>query len=122
MDSNNHVIYQYEGGCNGRGNQDASTINAKATPKAVLDPRIAFMISDILGDNQARTPAMGANSPLRTDNIVSSVKTGTTNDFRDNWTVGFTHNIAIGVWIVVMGVVLGQAIKRQRAEDEAMAR
>jgi len=42
---------------------------------------------------------MGSNSPLRTDGILSSVKTGTTNDFRDNWTVGFTHNVVIGVWV-----------------------
>jgi len=41
---------------------------------------------------------MGANSPLYTPGIPTSVKTGTTNDFRDNWTVGFTRNIAIGVW------------------------
>ncbi len=99
IDSRSHVIYQYEGGCTGKGDQDAATINTRATAKAVLDPRIAFMISDILGDNQARSPAMGSNSPLRTDNIISSVKTGTTNDFRDNWTVGYTHNVAVGVWV-----------------------
>src|SRR5258708_5578205 len=98
-DSSNHVVYQYEGGCKGRGTQDGSTINAQATSKAVLDPRIAFLISDILGDNVARTPAMGSNTLLRTDGILSSVQTVTTNDFRDNWTVGFTHNVVIGVWV-----------------------
>ena len=41
---------------------------------------------------------MGANSPLYTPGIPTSVKTGTTNDFRDNWTVGFTRNVAVGVW------------------------
>ena len=59
----------------------------------MLDPRIAFVISDILADNSARTPAMGSNSPLYTPGLPTSVKTGTTNDFSDNWTVGFTRNI-----------------------------
>jgi hypothetical protein len=64
----------------------------------VLDPRIAFIISSILSDNAARTPAMGANSPLYTPNLPTSVKTGTSNDFRDNWTVGYTRNVVVGVW------------------------
>ncbi|MGV2438089.1 MAG UNVERIFIED_CONTAM: hypothetical protein LVT10_27045 [Anaerolineae bacterium] len=42
---------------------------------------------------------MGSNSPLRTDGIYSSVKTGTTNNLKDNWTVGFTHNVVVGVWV-----------------------
>src|SRR5690606_3096064 len=50
-------------------------------------------------DNAARSPAMGSNSPLRTDSIGASVKTGTTNDIKDNWTVGFTRNVAVGVWV-----------------------
>ncbi len=99
MNNDNVIIYQYENGCNGKGTQDANTITASASPKAVLDPRIAFVISDILADNTARSTAMGSNSPLRTDNLVSSVKTGTTNDFKDNWTVGYTHNVAVGVWV-----------------------
>jgi len=63
----------------------------------VLDPRIAFLIADILSDNDARTPAMGADSPLRLD-FPAAAKTGTTNDFRDNWTLGFTPHLVVGVW------------------------
>jgi 1A family penicillin-binding protein len=63
----------------------------------VLDERVAFVISDILADNQARTPAMGAESPLRLD-FPAAAKTGTTNDFRDNWTVGYTPHLVVGVW------------------------
>lgn len=92
------IIYQYENGCP-KGNQAKTTINASATGKQVLDPRIAFVISDILADNNARSPAMGARSPLYTPNLPTSVKTGTTNDYRDNWTVGFTRNVAVGVWV-----------------------
>ncbi|GAB4475744.1 MAG: hypothetical protein Kow00124_17070 [Anaerolineae bacterium] len=63
----------------------------------VLDERIAFLIADILSDNRARTPAMGADSALRLD-FPAAAKTGTTNDFRDNWTIGFTPHLAVGVW------------------------
>ena len=97
LDSDDNIIYQYENGCP-RGQNTASTVNAAAYGIEVLDPRIAFIISDILADNNARTPAMGARSPLYTGDLTSSVKTGTTNDTRDNWTVGFTHNVAVGVW------------------------
>ncbi|MFQ3536556.1 MAG: transglycosylase domain-containing protein [Aggregatilineales bacterium] len=99
--SDNEIVYEYEGGCAGRPRaamSERSILNA-ASGKAVLDPRIAFVISDILADNNARAAAMGARSPLRTDGIVSSVKTGTTNNFRDNWTVGYTKNVVVAVWV-----------------------
>ena len=58
----------------------------------------AFLITDILSDNQARTPAFGPNSLLNLPFKVAA-KTGTTNDFRDNWTLGYTPDVAIGVWV-----------------------
>lgn len=58
----------------------------------------AFLISSILSDNQARTPAFGPNSVLNLSFPVA-VKTGTTNDFRDNWTLGYTPDLATGVWV-----------------------
>ena len=64
----------------------------------VIRAEHAYLISSILSDNQARTPAFGANSILRLP-FQAAVKTGTTNDFRDNWTLGYTPDIAIGVWI-----------------------
>ncbi len=99
--SDSQIVYEYEGGCAGRPRAamaERSITNA-ASGKAVLDPRIAFMITDILADNNARAAAMGARSPLRTDGILSAVKTGTTNNFRDNWTVGYTKNVVVGVWV-----------------------
>ena len=63
----------------------------------VLDPRVAFLISDILDDDQARVPAMGRDNPLALP-FPAAVKTGTTNDFRDNWTVGYTPSLVVGVW------------------------
>ncbi|MBN1120014.1 MAG: PBP1A family penicillin-binding protein [Anaerolineae bacterium] len=67
------------------------------TQEQVIDPRIAFMISDILSDNTARTPAMGAESALLLD-FPAAAKTGTTNDYRDNWTVGYTPHLVVAVW------------------------
>jgi membrane peptidoglycan carboxypeptidase len=64
----------------------------------VVDPVDAFLITDILSDNAARSAAFGPNSVLRLDR-PAAVKTGTTNDFRDNLTVGFTPQLVTGVWI-----------------------
>lgn len=63
----------------------------------VLDPRVAFLISDILDDDAARAAAMGRDNPLALP-FPAAAKTGTTNDFRDNWTVGYTPDLVVGVW------------------------
>lgn len=65
----------------------------------VLPPNTARLISDILSDNVARTPAYGANSALNFPGRQVAVKTGTTNDYRDAWVVGYTPSIAIGAWV-----------------------
>ncbi|MBK8023425.1 MAG: transglycosylase domain-containing protein [Chloroflexi bacterium] len=98
LDSRGQIIYQYENACP-RGTPTERTVNRGGFGQQVLDPRIAFIISDILGDNAARSPAMGANSPLNTGGLLTSVKTGTTDNFKDNWTVGFTRNVAVGIWV-----------------------
>ncbi len=69
-------------------------------PKAsfVLNKNIALQISDILSDNVARTPLYGANSLLNFPNHDVAVKTGTTNDKRDAWIVGYTPNLVVGAW------------------------
>ncbi len=64
----------------------------------VIRPEHAYLIADILSDNAARTPSFGSNSVLRLP-FKAAVKTGTTNDYRDNWTIGFTPDIAVGVWV-----------------------
>ena len=60
-------------------------------------PDLVWQIADILRDNSARTLAFGMNSALRFDYPVAC-KTGTSTDFRDNWTVGFTPEFSVGVW------------------------
>jgi 1A family penicillin-binding protein len=64
----------------------------------VVDPNYAYLITSILSDNAARTPAFGANSVLKTSR-PTAVKTGTTNDYRDNLTVGYTPDLVVGVWV-----------------------
>jgi penicillin-binding protein 1C len=64
----------------------------------VLDERIAWLISDILSDNDARRLGFGEISTLRLDR-PAAVKTGTTSNFHDNWTVGYTPQLVVGVWV-----------------------
>lgn len=64
----------------------------------VIRAEHAFLISSILSDNTARTPMFGANSVLNLP-FQAAVKTGTTNDYRDNWTVGYTPDLTVGVWV-----------------------
>ncbi len=67
-------------------------------PPSMLDPRLAWLITDILADNTARAPAFGEGSVLRLSR-PAAVKTGTTQDWRDNWTVGYTPDLVTGVWV-----------------------
>jgi membrane peptidoglycan carboxypeptidase len=70
----------------------------KENGKRVLDVNIARSISDMLSDNTARTPAFGSNSYLYFKDYDVAVKTGTTNDYRDAWIIGYTPNISVGAW------------------------
>jgi len=97
LDRDDNIIYQYEDRCT-QGNLTNETRNVYVEGTPVVDPRISFIVSDILSDNAARTPAMGANSPLNTGSLLTSVKTGTTDNFRDNWTIGYTSDLVVGVW------------------------
>lgn len=70
----------------------------QAPNEAVLQEDVTRTISSMLSDNRARTPAFGANSFLYFPGRDVAVKTGTTNDYRDAWVIGYTPNIAAGVW------------------------
>jgi len=65
----------------------------------VLPPNTARMISNILADNVARSPIFGANSPLNIPGRQVGVKTGTTNDYRDGWIIGYTPSVTVGAWV-----------------------
>ena len=82
-DSQGHVLYQYN-----------------PTPgNKVLSPEISFLISHILLDNNARVAEFGPSSWLVVPGKTVSVKTGTTDDKRDNWTIGYTPSYVVGVWV-----------------------
>jgi membrane peptidoglycan carboxypeptidase len=64
----------------------------------VLEPEIARQMNDVLSDNVARTPEFGADSPLNFPEFKVADKTGTTNDYRDVWIIGYTPGVAVGAW------------------------
>jgi penicillin-binding protein 1C len=77
--------------------------NLLYTPKKnpalqIIDPRVAWLISNILSDDRARSIGFGINSVLKIDR-TTAVKTGTTTNFHDNWTVGYTPDLLVGVWV-----------------------
>ncbi|RLT47068.1 MAG: penicillin-binding protein [Chloroflexi bacterium] len=74
------------------------TSRQPANATRVIDARIAFIITNILADNNARSAAFGAASVLNIGR-PAAVKTGTTTNWRDNWTVGYTPELAVGVWV-----------------------
>ena len=81
-DSQDNVVYEYQ----------------PTQGEQVVRAEHAYLISSILSDNAARTPAFGPNSVLNLPFQVAA-KTGTTNDFRDNWTLGYTPDLVVGVWV-----------------------
>jgi len=68
------------------------------TAKKAVDSRLSYMITNILSDNKSRIEEFGENTPLKLSR-PAAVKTGTTNDFRDNWTVGYTPDLVTAVWV-----------------------
>lgn len=81
-DSDNNVLEEY-------GNHPTQAVSAE----------VAYLITDILKDNSARTPAFGANSQLFIPGYTVAVKTGTSDNKRDNWTFGYTPQFVVGVWV-----------------------
>ena len=67
-------------------------------PEPVLDQNVALTMTDVLADNVARTPELGAASPLYFPGREVAAKTGTTNDYRDAWILGYTPDISVGAW------------------------
>ena len=70
----------------------------KLIKERVLDKNTSLIISDILSDNNARAPMFGQNSLLHFPFHDVAIKTGTTNNYRDAWVIGYTPNIVIGAW------------------------
>jgi len=71
----------------------------KKTPRRILEPQVAEQINAILSDNDARTPIFGAHSLLYFPDYEIAAKTGTTQDYKDGWAIGYSPSIAVGVWV-----------------------
>lgn len=82
VDHTGNVVYEYE----------------PPTGDQVIRAEHAYLVSSIMADTTARIPMFGTN-PVINLNFTAAVKTGTTNDFRDNWTVGYTPDLVVGVWV-----------------------
>jgi 1A family penicillin-binding protein len=76
---------------------DDSIYVANEKDKQAISPEGAYLISNILSDNSARAPIFG--SSLTVSGHTAAVKTGTTDDQRDAWTIGYTPQLAVGVWV-----------------------
>ncbi len=71
----------------------------KDEPAQVMDSEIARLVTNILSDNNARIPVFGSRSPLFFQDRPVAAKTGTTNEFRDGWTLGYTPSLVTGIWV-----------------------
>lgn len=70
----------------------------KPAPQIVMEEQTASLINDILSDNTARAPMFGENSPLFLGERPAAAKTGTSQDYHDAWTIGYTPSLACGIW------------------------
>ncbi len=86
-DSSGHTLEEY------------NPVDGKRNGDKVLSEDTAFLISHILSDNNARSAAFGSNSILNVPGKTVSVKTGTTNNLRDNWTIGYTPTFLVATWV-----------------------
>jgi len=78
---------------------EAATTKTTCNPQPALSPEIAFILTDILSDPYARAQAFGLRTYLNIPNHQVAVKTGTTNDKRDNWTIGYTTDYLVATWV-----------------------
>lgn len=80
--------------------KDGKTLEEfKNQDEKILEPNIARLINSILSDNSARAYVFGANNMMTLGSRPVAAKTGTTNDYRDAWTIGYTPSIVTGVWV-----------------------
>lgn len=82
----------------GGGALGGAALGAAPSAQQVISPQSAWLITDILDDDTARIPAFGNTSPLSLP-FEAAAKTGTTTDWRDNWTLGYTTERVVGVWV-----------------------
>lgn len=80
---------------------NGEVVQAYQNPEAerIVSAEVAYLMADIMSDDVARAPAFGANTALTLPDRRVAAKTGTTDGFKDNWTMGFTPQYTVGVWV-----------------------
>ncbi len=96
--ANNGMRYPYQPILEIRTKNETVVEKPTNTSTNVLPENIALQISNILSDNDARAPTFGVNSPLYISGRDVAVKTGTTNNYKDAWIIGYTPSLVIGAW------------------------
>jgi 1A family penicillin-binding protein len=98
-DSNGDILDEFY--CNKSSSflEDSKKDRVFCQPEVVISPVTAYQINDVLADFNARIPGFGPNRMLQIDDYKVAVKTGTTNDKRDNWTIGYTPENVVVVWV-----------------------
>lgn len=96
--ANNGIYHKQQGILEVRDQDDSILEKFSPVEKEVLPEQVTTLISSMLSDNDARTPTYGANSALYFSDRPVAVKTGTTNDYKDVWVIGYTPSIVIGMW------------------------
>jgi len=97
--ANKGVRNQYQGILSVEDSSGNKLEEFKPNPQEILRPNSTNILSSILSDNTARIPTFGAHSVLEIPGREVAVKTGTTNNNKDAWTIGYTPSVAVGVWV-----------------------
>ena len=81
--------------------RNGNVLEAYETPQTreILPPALAYLMNDILSDNNARLPAFGVNNSVHLEDRPVAAKTGPTNEWKDAWTLGYTPQYVTGVWV-----------------------
>ncbi len=77
---------------------DAAEEGEQPGGEQIISPQLARLVTDVIADNAARSLTFGSRSPLQLGQRPVAAKTGTTQDYRDGWTLGYTPSLAAGVW------------------------
>jgi membrane peptidoglycan carboxypeptidase len=107
----NEMVNGYESFANGGMHYEATPVlkvtdphnktlmdNSKPQGKQALDKQISYLMANILSDDKSRQYIFGANNPLHINGRTVAAKTGTTENFNDAWTMGFSPDLVTGVW------------------------
>ena len=96
--SDNGIKHPYTGILKVEDDKGKTLEQYEDNPDQIIDPDVAHLVSDVLSDNTARTPVFGASSSLYFPGRDVAAKTGTTNNYRDTWVIGYTPQITVGAW------------------------